>query len=459
MPDRHASSAAAAPVATPARMSSTCAGPLRSGGFACCCRCRCRRRSTICIPAGMAPPEPGSFVRVPLGGRSLVGVVWDGAGGELAADRLKPIAEILPTRALTPDLRRFVERVAAYTMAPPGAVLRMAMSVAGGVAAAAAAAALRHHRGRARRAGRRPPATSLTPARRRVLEVLRDAPPLPAAEAGAARRLRRRRRPRSDRARAGRGAPGRGRAGRLRRAGWRRPVRRCPPTRRSRRGRLVERVEAGGFGVTLLDGVTGSGKTETYFAAIAAALAAGRQVLVLLPEIALGAQWLAAVSRALRRAAGRNGIPISAQTAAPRHLARRRRRPGAGRRRRALGTVPAVCRARPDRRRRGARPLLQAGGRRLLSGARHGGAARLLGADPDRAGLGDAVARNRRQRRARPLPAGRPAAPPRGGRAARGARSSIMRRRSGSSAAASCRRRWSPHSPRPWRPASRRCCS
>ncbi len=56
--------------------------------------------------------------------------------------------------------------------------------------------------------------------------------------------------------------------------------------------RLVASVEAAGFAVTLLDGVTGSGKTETYFAAIAAALAAGRQVLVLLPEIALGAQWL-----------------------------------------------------------------------------------------------------------------------------------------------------------------------
>jgi len=56
--------------------------------------------------------------------------------------------------------------------------------------------------------------------------------------------------------------------------------------------RLVERVREGGFSVTVLDGVTGSGKTETYFAAIAAALAAGRQVLVLLPEIALGAQWL-----------------------------------------------------------------------------------------------------------------------------------------------------------------------
>jgi primosomal protein N' (replication factor Y) len=57
-------------------------------------------------------------------------------------------------------------------------------------------------------------------------------------------------------------------------------------------GRLVNSVEAGKFAVTVLDGVTGSGKTETYFAAVAASLAAGRQVLVLLPEIALGAQWL-----------------------------------------------------------------------------------------------------------------------------------------------------------------------
>ena len=55
---------------------------------------------------------------------------------------------------------------------------------------------------------------------------------------------------------------------------------------------LDAKVAADDFAVTLLDGVTGSGKTEVYFEAIAAALAHGRQALVLLPEIALSAQWL-----------------------------------------------------------------------------------------------------------------------------------------------------------------------
>src|SRR5215831_11983378 len=81
-------------------------------------------------PETMPPLEPGCFVRVPLGGRSLVGVVWGEADNEIPIERLKPLAGVLPIPPLQPQLRRFVERVAAYTMAPSGMVLRMTMSVA-----------------------------------------------------------------------------------------------------------------------------------------------------------------------------------------------------------------------------------------------------------------------------------------------------------------------------------------
>jgi primosomal protein N' (replication factor Y) len=61
--------------------------------------------------------------------------------------------------------------------------------------------------------------------------------------------------------------------------------------------RLRQAVRAGSYGTTLLKGVTGSGKTEVYLEAVAEALVAGRQALVLLPEIALTAEFLARVER------------------------------------------------------------------------------------------------------------------------------------------------------------------
>ncbi|HTV91061.1 MAG TPA: DEAD/DEAH box helicase, partial [Stellaceae bacterium] len=243
------------------------------------------------LPDGAAMARPGSFVRVELGSRRLVGVVWEAPadGGELPADRLKCVIDVLPAPLLRPELRRFIDRVAGYTLAAPGAVLRMAMSVEEALlpppprrlyaATQAGLAAL------AESAGSR-----LTPARQRVLETLRD------GAAGTGAEVARR---------AGcttgvlRGLVAAGLVAELlvpdepqpAPVEWDAAGPALSPDQRRAAQRLIERAEAGGFNVTVLDGVTGAGKTETYFTAIAATLAAGRQVLVLLPEIALGAQW------------------------------------------------------------------------------------------------------------------------------------------------------------------------
>ena len=196
------------------------------------------------------------------------------------------------------------------------------------------------------------------------------------------------------------------------------PVRRSLPTSRWRRGGWSSSVEAGslrGDGARRRHRV---GQDRDLFRRARRSARRRAAGLVLLPEIALGAQWLGRFRERFGALPAQWHSDMIASRA-PRHLAGRRRRPGAGRRRRPLGAVPALPRARPDHRRRGARPLLQAGGRGLLPGPRHGGAARLAGRHPDHPGLGDPVARNGRQCRARALPARRFAAPPRGGRAAR----------------------------------------
>ena len=111
---------------------------------------------------------------------------------------------------------------------------------------------------------------------------------------------------------------------------------------------LAAGVRAGSFAVTLLDGVTGSGKTETYLEAVAEAIRRGRQSLILLPEIALSAQWL---ERFARRFGVQPAVWHSELTPATR---RRTWRAVAGgrstcRRRCSLSSVPALSRSRPHR--------------------------------------------------------------------------------------------------------------
>ena len=70
----------------------------------------------------------------------------------------------------------------------------------------------------------------------------------------------------------------------------------APPTLSSDQQKTTEIISAevrkGGFSTHLIEGVTGSGKTEVYFDAVAAALRLGKQALILLPEIALSGQFI-----------------------------------------------------------------------------------------------------------------------------------------------------------------------
>ncbi len=180
--------------------------------------------------------------------------------------------------------------MANYTLAPPGAVLRMAMSVHDALLPPRSVTAFAlSEAGRAALAGG---GDSLTPPRRRVLEVLADGPPLPAADL-------------ARQAACGAGVVRAMAAAALLDAvalprhlpppapDWRRPGPALSAAQRDAGRRARRGGRRAGSASRVLDGVTGSGKTEVYFAAIAAALARGRQVLVLLPEIALSTQWLA----------------------------------------------------------------------------------------------------------------------------------------------------------------------
>ena len=107
-------------------------------------------------------------------------------------------------------------------------------------------------------------------------------------------------------------------------------------------------VDQGGYTVTLLDGVTGSGKTEVYFEAVAENIRHGRQTLILMPEISLTVAIARPFHRALWHPAG--GMAFAALAAHARaHLGRGGGERSVGGGRRALGAVSALRRSRLDR--------------------------------------------------------------------------------------------------------------
>ncbi len=224
----------------------------------------------------------GSLVVAPLGPRKVLGAVWGRADGGVAEARLKT-AEPLPDAPRLPEkLCDFIDWVARYTFNLQGNVLAMALRPRS--AFDPETTRLAYVRGQAT-PGR------MTPARARALKIAEDGlartPAALADEANVSTTVVR----------------GLIESGALKDVTLPEfdPLPRPDPgfshtalnaEQLVAANALRASVAAKTFSATLLDGVTGSGKTETYFEAIAEALERKRQALILLPEIALTVQFL-----------------------------------------------------------------------------------------------------------------------------------------------------------------------
>ncbi|MCC5969875.1 MAG: primosomal protein N' [Pararhodobacter sp.] len=224
----------------------------------------------------------GDFVEVPLGPRKVLGVVWGPAESDLPPTRLRRVERVLDVPPMRDELRAFLARAADYTLTPRSLMLFLATRAPG----LFQGQAMR----RVYQLGDTPP-ERMTDARARVLEVM-------TGYGGAALTLTEITRAAGVSASvvqtmASQGALIEAETPRdtpYPRLDPARPGKELSPDQAEAATRL--RAAQGDFGVTLLKGVTGSGKTEVYLEAVAECLSKGRQALVLLPEIALTAGFI-----------------------------------------------------------------------------------------------------------------------------------------------------------------------